>query len=126
MIETKTLSVEEYLNKIRAYLKDIINNLKKSNRWKIQLIIKINSISSKDDNDEERVMHSKSDNKEIKINDEADAVIKKLFKSLRNRYQNNSESIKGSKFIFSYVQLLYYKCHKINLNCGRSYIDSSD
>ena len=27
---TKTLSVEEYLNKIRPYLKDIINNLKKS------------------------------------------------------------------------------------------------
>ena len=27
----KTLSVEEYLNKIRPSLKDIINNLKKSN-----------------------------------------------------------------------------------------------
>ena len=26
----KTLSVEEYLNKIRPYLKDIINDLKKS------------------------------------------------------------------------------------------------
>ena len=26
----KTLSVEEYLNKIKPYLKDIINNLKKS------------------------------------------------------------------------------------------------
>ena len=31
----KTLSVEEYLNKIRPYLKDIINNLKKSDTWKI-------------------------------------------------------------------------------------------
>ena len=31
------------------------------------------------DNDEEHVMHSKSDNKEIKINDEADEVIKELF-----------------------------------------------
>ena len=28
----KTLLVEEYLNKIRPYLKDIINNLKKSDR----------------------------------------------------------------------------------------------
>ena len=33
----KTLSVEEYLNKIIPYLKDIINNLKKSNTLKIQL-----------------------------------------------------------------------------------------
>ena len=32
----KTLTVEEYLNKIRPYLKDIINNLKKSDTWKIQ------------------------------------------------------------------------------------------
>ena len=30
----KTLSVEEYLNKIRLYLKDIINNLKKSSTSK--------------------------------------------------------------------------------------------
>ena len=38
-------------------------------------------------NDEERVMHSKTDNKEIMINDEADEDIKELFKSLKNRYQ---------------------------------------
>ena len=31
----KTLSVEEYLNKLRPYLKDIINNLKNSDTWKI-------------------------------------------------------------------------------------------
>ena len=62
----KTLSVEEYLNKIRPYLKDIINNLKKSDTWKIQLTISNNFISSLD-NDEERVMHSKSDNIEIMI-----------------------------------------------------------
>ena len=30
----KTLSVEEYLKKIRLYLKNILNNLKKSDRWK--------------------------------------------------------------------------------------------
>ena len=35
----KTLSVEEYLNKLRPYFKDIINNFKKSDTWKIQLAI---------------------------------------------------------------------------------------
>ena len=34
--KNKTLSVEEYHNKITPYLKDI-NNLKKSDTWKIQL-----------------------------------------------------------------------------------------
>ena len=80
----KTLSVEEFFNKIRPYLKDIINNLKKSDTWKIQLTIANNFISSID-NDEERVMHSKSDNIEIMINDEADEVIKELFDSLEYR-----------------------------------------
>ena len=69
-------------------------------------------------------MHSKSNNIKITINDEADEVIKELLDSLKNRYQNNLESIKGSEFVFDYVQLLYYKCHKTNPNPGRSYIDS--
>ena len=60
------------------------------------------------------------------INDEADKVIDELFKSLKNRYQNNLESIKGSEFVFDNVDLLYYKCHKINPNRGGSYIDSPD
>ena len=59
----KTLSVEEYLNKIRPYLKDIINNLEKSGTWKIQLTI-ANKFISSIDNDEQRVMNSKSDNVE--------------------------------------------------------------
>ena len=102
----KALPVEEYLNKIAPYLKGIINNLKKSNAWKIQLTIANNSIFSID-NDEQRLMHSKSGSIEIMINDEADEVIKQLSDSLKNRYQNNFESIKGSGFVFDYVQLLY-------------------
>ena len=57
-------------------------------------------------------MHLKSDNIEIMFNDEADEVIKELFDSLKNGYQNNLESMKGSELVFDYVQLLYYKCHK--------------
>ena len=43
------------------------------------------------------------------INDEADEVIKELFVSLKNRDQNNLESIKGSEFVFDYGQVLYCK-----------------
>ena len=75
---TKTLSVEEYPNKTRPYLKDIINNLKKSYSWKIQLTTANNFISSIE-NHEERVMHSKCDNMEIVIKDKADEVIQKRF-----------------------------------------------
>ena len=109
--DRKTLSVKKYINKIRPYLKDIINDLKKSDTWKIQLTITINFISSKDDSDEERAMYSKSDNIEIMNNAEADEVIEELFKSLHSKYQNNlEESMKGNEFVFKYVHLLYYKC----------------
>ena len=34
--------------------------------------------------------------------------------------------MKGRDFVFDYAHLLYYKCHKINPNCGGSYIDFPD
>ena len=34
--------------------------------------------------------------------------------------------MKGNEFVFNYVHLLYYKCHKINPNLGGSDINSSD
>ena len=63
-------------------------------------------------------MHSTSDNIKIMISDESNEIIKKRFHSLKNRYQNNLESMRGSGFVIDYVQLLYYKCHKINQNRG--------
>ena len=64
-------------------------------------------------------MHQKSDNIEIMINvmnsnmiNVTDEVIKELFDSLKNRFQNNLESTKGSGFVFSCIHLLFYKCHK--------------
>ena len=50
------------------------------------------------------------------ISDDTD----ELFDSLKNRYQNNLESMRDSEFVFYYVQLLDYKCH------SRSYIDFPD
>ena len=64
-------------------------------------------------------MDSKSDNMEIMINDEADEVIEEIFFHLKM-------DVKTIEFVFDYIQLLYYKCHKISLNCSGSYIDSRD
>ena len=72
------------------------------------------------------IIHSKSDNIEIMINDKADEVRKELFDSQKHIYQNNLESKKGTEFIFDYVHLLYFKCHEINPNRSVSYIDSPD
>ena len=55
-------------------------------------------------NGEKSVMYSKSDNIENMINYKAAEVINELFDSLKNRCQNNLESIKGREFVFNYVQ----------------------
>ena len=34
--------------------------------------------------------------------------------------------MRGSDFIFDSVQLMYYKCHKVNFKRGGSHIDSPD
>ena len=70
--DRKALWVKSYLNKIRSYFKDIINNLKKSGTWKTQLTITFNFTSSKDGNDKQCVMYLKRDNMEIMINNKAD------------------------------------------------------
>ena len=97
-------------------MRDIIINLPKPDTWEIQLTI-----------DEQRVMHSESDNVEFMSYDNANEVVNELFQSLLSRYQIGLEtSMRGSDFIFDLVQLLYYKCHKINFKDSGSYIDSPD
>ena len=60
------------------------------------------------------------------MNDEAGEVIKELFDPLKNGSQNNLELMKGSEFVFNYIHLLYYHCHKINPNRGGFYTDFSN
>ena len=45
------------------------------------------------------------------ITQKSDECIKELFDSLKNRYQNDFESMKGDEFLFDYVHLKYCKCH---------------
>ena len=48
-------------------------------------------------------MRWKSDNIEIIISDKADKVIKKLFDSIKNRYQNNLQSVRGNLRVISMI-----------------------
>ena len=83
---------------------------KKYHTWKIQLI------------------HSKTDNIELIINDKVDEVTEELFQSLLSRYQIGFETLlKGSDFISNHENLLQCQCHRMNFKLGVSktkYIDS--
>ena len=61
------------------------------------------------------------------VNEKTDEVIEKPFELLLKRYQIGLEtSMRGSDFIFDFIHLLHYKCHKVNFKRGGSYIDSPD
>ena len=105
----------------------MINDYKSKGEWKIQLTTEINFTSLKPDSDETRIMHTKSDNAEIRIGSDTNDVIKELFKSFLQRYQEGlQEKMTGSNFAFEGVNLMYYDFNKISLNRGESYIDSPE
>ena len=121
----KLLTIEEYLNLIERYLRELINDHKNKGEWKIQLTAQINFISLRPGSDETRVMHTKSINEEFMNGSDTGEIIKELFKSLLQRYQENlQEKMKGSDFAFDGVNYLYYDLNKINISKGGSYIDS--
>ena len=138
----KNLSPKEYLDMIRPYLSDLINDHKTPKKLrvhtrnevidyetqygerKIELAMWINFIFSKDC-DKIRNMHTKSNNIEIIMGSETNDIIEELCESLLQKYQEwLEESMRGSEFIFNSVDLLHYNLQKISLNRkGSSYID---
>ena len=126
---------------IKPYLSSIINDHKTQGKWrihsgnkiiehktqsewKIQLTMAVNFVSSKD-SDENRTMHTKSNNVEIMMRSGTDEINEELFKSLLQKYQEGlEESMRGSEFVYDSVDALYYNLNKVNLSRGGSYIDS--
>ena len=120
-----SLSFEEYLNLIKPYLNDLINTHKNKGEWKIQLTAQINFISLRPSSDETRIMRKRSVNEEFMDGSNIDEVIKVLFKSLLQKYQENlQEKMKGSDFTFDGINYLYYDLNKVSISKGGSYIDS--
>ena len=119
----KLLTVEEYLALIEPYLRELINDYKSKGEWKIQLTARTNFISLRPGSDETRVMHTRSNNKEFINGSDTDEIIKELFKSILQRYQENlQEKMRGSDFAFDGVNFLYYDFNKISISRVGSYI----
>ena len=120
------LSIDEYFDIIRPYLRDMIDNHKARGGWKRQLKMRIIFVSFTDAN-EIREMYTKSDNITVMIGIETEDDINKLFNTFCKKYQEGLETkMKGSSFTFERIDLLEYHLHKISLNRGSSYIESPD
>ena len=119
----KISPAEQYLVKIKPYLRDLINNHKttESGEWNIQLNMHTSFISSKGTG-EARNINTLSDNEKIMGGYKTDDIINNLFISLKSNYQTKEQ--KGSDFNFESSGRLDYKLHKIKLKRGGSYIES--
>ena len=62
---SNSLSFTEYLNLIKPYLEDLINEKKNKGEWKLQLTANISFVSLKPDSDETRLMYTRSDHEEF-------------------------------------------------------------
>ena len=107
-------------------MRKLIDSKKKNGEWKIQLIMRINFISSRDFI-ESRDMYSKSDNFEIIRGSKTNEIIRDLFNSILRRYQGGlQESMRGTEFVFDYVEFLNYIFHKVDLKRSGSYIETPE
>ena len=121
----KILTLKEYLALIERHLRELINYYKNKGEWKLQLTAEIGFISLKPGSDETRVMNTRSDNEEFMNGSDTDEIIKGLFESFLQKYEENlQEKMKESDFEFDGVNFLYYDFNKISINRGGSYIDS--
>ena len=78
------------------------------------------------DKNQTQVIHTTSDNVEIMNGTDTSDAINKLLNSFMKRYQEELETkMKGSSYIFERIDLLEYHLHKISLNRGSSYTESS-
>ena len=81
----------------------------------------VNFISSRDTG-ETRIYYVWSDNVSIMQSENTNAIIRKMFNSFLQNYQQELTIIKGRDFVF--VDLLDYKLYRVRLNRGGSYIKS--
>ena len=67
----------------------------------MQLSAEINFISLKPGSDETRVMYTRSDNEEFMSGDDTNEIIKLLFESFLQRFEENLQNkMRGSEFEF--------------------------
>ena len=85
----KILTLKEYLDLIEKYLRKLINYYKNKGEWKVQLIAGISFISLKPGSNKTHIMHTRSDNEEFMNGSDTDEIIKGLFESFLQKYEEN-------------------------------------
>ena len=112
----RILSISEYFSLIEKYLRELIDECKDQGEWELQLTAVIKFISLKPGSDEIRTMYVRSDNEEFMSGDDTNEIIKLLFQSFIQRYEESLQNkMKGSDFEFDGINFLYYDFNKTSI-----------
>ena len=125
----KKLSIEQYLDMIKPYLSDLINENKaiktSSNEWKIQINMHISFLSS-NDTGEICTIFVWSDNEETRLGNETDDIVKRLINSFLNNYQKEELILRNGSSLYLKVFVYCLISHKTSLKRGNPYIKSPE
>ena len=134
----ENLSPKEYLDIIRSYLTDLINDHKPTatlnndddderGEWKVQLVMQNNCLSVKKFEDT-RTIYSKSDPVEVFMGSDTNDVIDRLFDTTLEKFQQTmvTSNKTRSKFTHESVALMYCYFQKIDIRRAESYIKSPE
>ena len=81
----------------------------------------VNFISSRETG-EARIYYVWSDSVSIMQGKDTDDVIRDIFRSFLQNFQEELKMIKGSDFVFESIDLMDYKLHRVRLRRSESYI----
>ena len=101
-------------------------NINNTNKWKIEINVHVNFVSSKVTG-ETRTIFVWSDDEEIRSGNVTDDTVKGRLNSVLNNYQKEEIVLRnGSDCVFESVDLLSYHIHKTRLKRGKSYRKSPE
>ena len=91
---------------MEKYLRELINKYKNQGEWKLQLTAEINFISLKPESDETCIIYRRSDNEEFMSGDDTNDIIKSLFESFLQRYEENLQNkMRDCMFLSCHVRV---------------------
>ena len=91
----------------------------------MQLSAENNFILLKPGSDETPIMYTRSDNEEFTSGDGTNEIIRLLFESFLQRFEENLQNeMRGSEFEFDGINFFYYSFNKTSIYRGGTYVDS--
>ena len=122
---TNVITFNEYLNKIKHSIKNQLEKIQESSTHEHKILLRCIVVFKKINNEFERyIKYIDSDGIIMRYGSNIDKTINNLYLSLLKSYEDESNKLRGSNFIFSSVDLSYLQVIKINFKKVGTYIET--